>query len=178
MLLTGETLIAGWPSGGRFLWLALCSSVCFEVRESKMFAETRSRLRETYCLRRADVFFFCGDSLSLLPRSDRPLTSSKFGFVGARVTSCVTGRERWWQRCRSHDRVILSFCPRLPLWLRLVLVIRQMVDVDAEASNCGSAVSDYVRGGASGVLRFALPKIWGRNSFAGGGWLYTKSLAA
>ena len=60
MLLAGETLIPAWGNGGRVLWLALCASFCFLIRASEMFAATRSRIHETYCLRRADVAFFRG----------------------------------------------------------------------------------------------------------------------
>ena len=60
MLLAGETLIPAWRNGGRVLWLALCASFRFLTRASEMFAETRSRIHETYCLRRADVAFFRG----------------------------------------------------------------------------------------------------------------------
>ena len=58
MLIAGEKLISTWRTGGRVLWLALCASFCFLTRASEMFAETRSRVHETYCLRRADVAFF------------------------------------------------------------------------------------------------------------------------
>jgi len=60
MLLAGETLVPSWGTGGRVLWLALCASFCFLTRASELFAETRTRIHETYCLRRADVAFFCG----------------------------------------------------------------------------------------------------------------------
>ena len=40
------------------LWLAWCASFCFLTRASEMFAGTRLRIHETYCLRRADVAFF------------------------------------------------------------------------------------------------------------------------
>ena len=60
MLLAGETLIPAWRNEGRVLWLALCASFCFLTRASAMFAETRSRIHEKYCLRRADVAFFRG----------------------------------------------------------------------------------------------------------------------
>ena len=58
MLLAGETLIPAWRNGGRVLWLTWCASFCFLTRTSEMFAETRLRIHETYCLRRADVAFF------------------------------------------------------------------------------------------------------------------------
>ena len=60
MLLAGETLNRSWRNWGRVLWLALCASFCFLTRASEMFAETRSRIHETYYLRRADVPFFRG----------------------------------------------------------------------------------------------------------------------
>ena len=60
MLLAGETFIPAWRNGGRVLWLALCALVCFLTRASEMFAETRSRIHETYCLWWADVAFFRG----------------------------------------------------------------------------------------------------------------------
>ena len=43
------------------MWLALCASLCFLDRASEMSAETRSRIHESYCLRRADVAFCRGD---------------------------------------------------------------------------------------------------------------------
>ena len=46
---------------GRVLWPALCASFFLLTRASEMFAETRLRVHETYCLRRADVAFFCGN---------------------------------------------------------------------------------------------------------------------
>ncbi len=61
MLLAGEKLIPTWRAGGRVLWPALCASFCLLTRASEMFAETRLRVHETYCLRRADVAFFCGN---------------------------------------------------------------------------------------------------------------------
>ena len=60
MLLAGETLIPAWRNEGHVLWLALCASYCFFTLASEMFAETRSRIHETYCLRRGDVSFFRG----------------------------------------------------------------------------------------------------------------------
>ena len=60
MLLAGETLIPAWRNAGRVLWPALCASFCFLTRASEMFAETRSRIHETYCLRRTNVAFFSG----------------------------------------------------------------------------------------------------------------------
>ena len=62
MLLASETLIPAWRNGGRVLWLALCASFFFLTRASKMFAETRSRVHETYCVRRADVALFRGQT--------------------------------------------------------------------------------------------------------------------
>ena len=62
MLLAGETLIPAWRAGGCVLWLDLRASFCFLTRASEMFTETRSRFYETYCLRRADVTFFRGQS--------------------------------------------------------------------------------------------------------------------
>ena len=61
MLLAGENLIPTWRAGGRVWWLALCASFCPLTRASEMFAETRLRVHETYCLRRADVAFFRGN---------------------------------------------------------------------------------------------------------------------
>ena len=61
MLLAGEKLIPTWRAGGRVLWPALCASFCLLTRASEMFAETRLRVHETYCLRRADVAFFRGN---------------------------------------------------------------------------------------------------------------------
>ena len=61
ILSAGETLVPSWGTGGRVLWLALCASFCFLTRASEMFAETRTRVHETYCLRRADVAFFRGE---------------------------------------------------------------------------------------------------------------------
>ena len=58
MLLAGEKLIPTWRAGGRVLWLALCALFCLLIRASEMFAETRLRVHETYCLRRADVASF------------------------------------------------------------------------------------------------------------------------
>ena len=60
MLLAGETLTPSWRNGGVALWLALCASFCLLTRASEMFAETRSRIHETYCLRRADMDLFRG----------------------------------------------------------------------------------------------------------------------
>ena len=60
MLLAGESLIPAWRNGGRVLWLSLCASFWCLTRASEMFAEIRSRIHERYCLRRADVAFFCG----------------------------------------------------------------------------------------------------------------------
>ena len=40
---------------------ALSASFCLLTRASEMFAETRLRFHETYCLRRADVAFFRGN---------------------------------------------------------------------------------------------------------------------
>ena len=57
-LLAGETLIPACRNGGLVLWLALCASFCFLTRASEILAETRSRIHEMYCLRRADVAFF------------------------------------------------------------------------------------------------------------------------
>ena len=62
MLLAGESLIPSWGTEGRVLWLALCASFCFLTRASEMFAESRSRIHGTYCLRRADVAFFRGNA--------------------------------------------------------------------------------------------------------------------
>ena len=62
MLLVGETLIPAGLNGGRILWLALYASFCFLTRASEMFAEARLRVRETYCLRPADVALFRGQS--------------------------------------------------------------------------------------------------------------------
>ena len=59
-LLAGETLIPAWRSGERVLWLALYALFWFWTHPSEMFAETRSRIHETCCLRRADVAFFRG----------------------------------------------------------------------------------------------------------------------
>ena len=39
------------------LWLASYASFCFLTRASEMFAETRSRIHKTYCLRRDAAFF-------------------------------------------------------------------------------------------------------------------------
>ena len=50
-----------WRAGGRVLWPALCASFCLLTRASEMFAETRLRVHETHCLRRADVAFFRGN---------------------------------------------------------------------------------------------------------------------
>ena len=61
VLLPGEALVPSWGAGGRVLWLTLCASLYFLTRASEMFAETRSRVYEWYCLRRADVGFFRGD---------------------------------------------------------------------------------------------------------------------
>lgn len=58
MLLGGEHLAQSWAAGGRVLWLALGASFLFLTRASEMFAETRTRAHEIYCLRRADVAFF------------------------------------------------------------------------------------------------------------------------
>ena len=60
MLLAGKALIPAWRNGGRLLWLELCASFCFLTRVFEMFAETRSRTHEAYCLRRADVASFLG----------------------------------------------------------------------------------------------------------------------
>ena len=62
MLLAAEALIRSWRAGGRVLWLTRCASFSFLTRVSEMFAEIRSRIHESYCLRRADVAFFSGDS--------------------------------------------------------------------------------------------------------------------
>ena len=56
MLLAGEKLIPTWRAGGRVLWLTLCASFCLLTRASQMFAETRLRVHETYCLHRAHCF--------------------------------------------------------------------------------------------------------------------------
>ena len=61
MLLAGEKLIPPWRAGGRVLWVALCASFCLLTCASDMFAETRLRVPETYCLRRAHVAFFRGN---------------------------------------------------------------------------------------------------------------------
>ena len=58
MLLAGEELIPAYRVGVRVLWLALCASFCLFTPASEMFAETRLRVHETYCLRRTDVAFF------------------------------------------------------------------------------------------------------------------------
>ena len=58
MLHAGKTLIRAWRNWGRVLWLALCASFCFLTSASELFAESRSRIHETYYLRRADVPFF------------------------------------------------------------------------------------------------------------------------
>ena len=74
MLLAGETLIPSWRNSGRVLWLALRASFCFLTRASRMFAEKRSRIHETYCLRRADVALFRGRSqlrMAQWSRADR-----------------------------------------------------------------------------------------------------------
>ena len=62
MLLADEALIPAWRNGGRVLWFVLCASICFLTRASEMFANSRSRVHETYCLHRADVAFFRGQS--------------------------------------------------------------------------------------------------------------------
>lgn len=59
MLLAGESLVPTWRTGGRVLWLALCASFRFLTREV-ILAGTRSRVHESYCLRRADVAYFRG----------------------------------------------------------------------------------------------------------------------
>ena len=87
MLLAGESLIPSWGTRGRVLWLALCASFCFLTRASEMSAESRSRIRETYCLRRADVAFF-RRMFSLPQRRGFPRTVSRLGFVVQRVTKC------------------------------------------------------------------------------------------
>ena len=61
MLLAGEELIPTWRAGSRVLWVALCGSFCLLTRASEMFAETRLRVHETYCLRHADVAYFRGN---------------------------------------------------------------------------------------------------------------------
>ena len=69
-LFAGETLIPAWRNGGRML----CTSFRFLTRASEMFAETRSRIHETYCLRRADVAFFRGRvqlGMAQWPTADR-----------------------------------------------------------------------------------------------------------
>ena len=62
MLLAGEALIPSWRAGSWVLWLTPCASFIFLTYVSDMFAETRSRFYELYCLRRADVSFFSGGS--------------------------------------------------------------------------------------------------------------------
>ena len=64
MLLGGEHLAQTWGAGGRVLWNALGASFFFLTRAAEIFAETRTRAHEFYCLRRADVEFF---------RAERPL---------------------------------------------------------------------------------------------------------
>ena len=54
-----DSIVARWGSG---FVATLCASFCSFTRASEMFAETRSRIHESYCLRRADVALFRGDS--------------------------------------------------------------------------------------------------------------------
>ena len=144
MLLAGESLIPSWGTGGRVLWLALCASFCFLTRASEMFAESRSRIHETYCLRRADVAFFRGNAqltAALWASADRV----EVRFRGSKGDQMRTGRVLTrvregaakavgcrWRRRRSHDRVdVLLFvssvvCP--PGCVRYGQ--RQMVYVD------------------------------------------------
>ena len=91
MLLAGESLIPSWGTGGRVLWLALCASFCFLTRASEMFAESRSRIHETYCLRRADVAFFRGNAqltAALWASADRV----EVRFRGSKGDQMRTGR--------------------------------------------------------------------------------------
>ena len=60
MLLSGETLTPAWRHGGRVLWHSLGASFWFLNSVPAMIAKLRSRINETYCLRRADVAVVCG----------------------------------------------------------------------------------------------------------------------
>ena len=62
MFLAGEALITSWRSGSQIMLLTLCASFCYLTHASEMFAETRSRTSESYCLRRADVALFRGEA--------------------------------------------------------------------------------------------------------------------
>ena len=156
-----------------------------------MFAESQSRIHETYCLQRADVAFFRGNvQLTAAPWVSADRVEVRFrGSKGDQMrTGGVLTRVRGggaeafgcrWRRCRSHDRVdvLLSVssvvCP--PGCVRYGQ--RQMVYVDAAASNDIVACSGCVGGRACERVRFALPEDWGRNSLVGGGG-FTRGVAA
>ena len=99
MLLAGEKRIPAWRAGGRVLWLALCASFCLLTRASEMLAETRLRVPETCCLRRADVAFFRGNiqlTIAQWSTADRV----EVRLAGRRVTYC--GK---WRLSRVCGRV-------------------------------------------------------------------------
>ena len=68
MLRAGEKLIPRWGSGGRVLWLALGVAYFFLMRASELFAETTTRLHDTFCVRREDVAFFLGGKQVFWPK--------------------------------------------------------------------------------------------------------------
>ena len=120
MLIAGEKSIFTWQTGGRVLRLALCASFCFLTRASEMFAETRSRVHETYCLRRADVAIFpkvfnlphCSVLLQTASRyrgSKGDVRRKGAGF-DARTFWSGVARGRLWRCCRPHDRVDVLPC--------------------------------------------------------------------
>ena len=88
MLSAGKTSIPRAVTGVMF-----CGSICvlrfsLLTRASEIFAETSSRFHETYNVRLTNVAF-CNEQSQLTTAQGRPLTASRFGLVGLRVTSCV-----------------------------------------------------------------------------------------
>ena len=81
MLFPREKLIPTWRAGGRVWCLAQSASFYLLTRASEMFTETRLRVNETYCFRRADGASLAEVFISLL-RSGQPRTVLRFGFAG------------------------------------------------------------------------------------------------
>ena len=79
MLLGGEHIAQTSGAGGRVLWLALGASFSFLTQAAEMFAETRTRAHELFCLRLADVAF-SEQNASWNGGNDLWRTALKFGF--------------------------------------------------------------------------------------------------
>ena len=106
-----------WRNGWRVLRLAQCASFFCSTRTSEVFAETRSRTRETYCLRRADVTFFRGRvqlgvaqwsttdrvKVRFLRSQGRPVAQRGGSF--ARSGGFTKARRGRWRCRRSYARV-------------------------------------------------------------------------